>query len=195
MRLHKNLILTLVLIVFVTGGMISCSTKNKNTTNETVESSTTNTNNDVSKSSYSEGYGAACAIKDTDLTLEEMLTYAIQDEYLAHGEYDYILKTFGDQKPFNNIIKAEEKHIAELKIIFQKYELVIPMDLSKDHLIVPTSIKNALETGVQAEIDNIAMYKRFLEQKLPEDVRATFVFLMKGSESHLSAFRNNLNKY
>jgi len=192
-RLNKNLILTLLLIIVITGGMISCSNKKLKTTNETVESSTTNSTNNVSTSSYSEGYGAACAIKDTNLTLEEMLTYAIQDEYLAHGEYDYILKTFGDQKPFSNIIKAEEKHIAELKLIFQKYEIVIPLDLSKDHLIVPTSIKNALETGVQAEIDNIAMYKRFLEQKLPDDVRATFVFLMNGSESHLSAFRKNLN--
>ena len=38
-----------------------------------------------------------------------MLTYAIQDEYLAHAEYDYILKNFGDQRPASNIIKAEEK--------------------------------------------------------------------------------------
>lgn len=183
MRFNKNLILSLFLLAVMTGGIVSCSAKKINTTN------------DGSKISYSDGYGAACASKDTDLTLEEMLTYAIQDEYLAHGEYDYILKNFGDQKPFNNIIKAEENHIAELKKVFQTYNFTFPLDVSKDYLLIPTSIKNALEIGVQAEIDNIAMYKRFLEQKLPDDVRATFVFLRNGSENHLSAFRNNLNKY
>jgi len=32
-------------------------------------------------------YGAIGALADDNLTMEEMFTYAIQDEQLAHGEY------------------------------------------------------------------------------------------------------------
>ena len=140
------------------------------------------------------GYGAAGAAADKDLTVEKMLVYAIQDEYLAHGEYEYVLSKFGDQRPFNNIVEAEVQHIAELKILFGKYKLAVPADMSKDHIIPAASMDEALKIGVQAEIDNIAMYKSFLNKDLPEDVKSTFNFLMNGSESHLEAFQRNLNR-
>jgi hypothetical protein len=139
------------------------------------------------------GYGAAGAAADKDLTMEKMLVYAIQDEYLAHGEYEYVLSKFGDQRPFNNIVEAEVQHIAELKILFDNYKLAVPIDMSKDHIIPAASMDEALKIGEQAEIDNIAMYKSFLNKDLPEDVKSTFNFLMKGSESHLEAFQKNLN--
>lgn len=140
------------------------------------------------------GYGAAGAAADKDLTVEKMLVYAIQDEYLAHGEYEYVLNKFGDQRPFNNIVEAEAQHIAELKVLFGTYKLTVPTDTSKDHIIPPATIDDALKIGVQAEIDNIAMYKSFLEKDLPEDVKSTFNLLRSGSESHLDAFQRNLNR-
>jgi hypothetical protein len=139
------------------------------------------------------GYGAAGAAADKDLTMEKILVYAIQDEYLAHGEYEYVLNKFGDQRPFNNIVEAEVQHIAELKILFENYKLAVPADMSKDHIIPAASMDEALKIGVQAEIDNIAMYKSFLNKDLPEDVKSTFNYLLRGSESHLEAFQKNLN--
>ncbi len=140
------------------------------------------------------GYGAAGAAADKDLTVEKMLVYAIQDEYLAHGEYEYVLSKFGDQRPFNNIVEAEVQHIAELKILFDKYKLAVPADMSKDHIIPAASMDEALKIGVQAEIDNIAMYKSFLNKDLPEDVKSTFNFLLNGSQNHLEAFQRNQNR-
>lgn len=140
------------------------------------------------------GFGAAGAAADKALTMDKMLVYAIQDEYLARGEYDYILNKFGDQRPFSNIIKSEEQHITELKILFDKYKLTIPADTSKDHLIPPASIEEALKIGVQAEIDNIAMYESFLNNELPDDVKSTFNMLKSGSENHLEAFQKNLDR-
>ncbi len=139
-------------------------------------------------------YGAAAASEDEALTVEKMLVYAIQDEYLAHGEYAYILETFGDQTPFNNIIKAEEEHISSLEAVFKANNYTIPEDLSANYLIVPESVNEALETGVEAEIVNIDMYQRFLEQELPDDVKNTFTALKRASESHLKAFQNKLGK-
>jgi hypothetical protein len=140
------------------------------------------------------GYGAAGVAADKDLTVEKMLVYAIQDEYLAHGEYECVLNKFVDQKPFNNIVEAEVQHIAELKVLFGTYKLAVPSDTSKDHIIPPASMDEALKIGVQAEIDNIAMYKSFLAKELPEDVKSTFNLLKSGSENHLEAFQRNLNR-
>ncbi|MGA9517513.1 MAG: hypothetical protein WBV27_01890, partial [Trichococcus sp.] len=79
-------------------------------------------------------YGAVGALADNDLTMEEMFTYAIQDEQLAHGEYAYVLGTFGDQAPFNNIVSAEAQHVSEMTVLFEKYDLAVPADESADHL-------------------------------------------------------------
>ena len=40
-------------------------------------------------------------------------------------------------------------------------------------------------TCVAGEVDNIAMYNKFLEQDIPDDVRATFTALRNASEGHL----------
>ena len=145
-------------------------------------------------SSNSSNFGAAGASQEKQLTLEKMLTYAIQDEFLARAEYEHIINKYGDVKPFSNIIKAEESHIEMLKPLFSKYNFPIPVDNAKDHLITPTDIKESLKTGVQAEIDNIAMYERFLKEPLEADVKSVFTELLNASKNHLDAFQKNLNK-
>ena len=52
-----------------------------------------------SKESSLEGYGAKGALADKDLTINDMLVYAVQDEYLALGEYQAIIEKFGEQRP------------------------------------------------------------------------------------------------
>lgn len=140
-------------------------------------------------------YGAVGALADNDLTLKEMFTYAIQDEQLAHGEYAYVLETLGDQAPFNNIISAEAQHITEMTVLFEKYDMTVPTDESADYLKQAADTKEALETCATGEVDNIAMYNKFLEQDIPDDVRATFTALRNASEGHLQAFEKSLEKY
>lgn len=140
------------------------------------------------------GFGSKTALTDPNLTLASMLTYAIQDEYLAHAEYLAILDTYGNQNPFSNIVKAEESHISALTPLFAEYDIALPIDDAADRIILPKSITDALEIGVVAEIDNIDMYQLFLEQDIPDDVKAVFTNLMKASESHLAAFKNALGR-
>lgn len=61
-----------------------------------------------------EPFGVEGVLIDEEYSLEGMLVYAIQDEYLAQTEYDMIMSEFGVNRPFSNISKAEAKHI-ELK--------------------------------------------------------------------------------
>jgi hypothetical protein len=140
-------------------------------------------------------FGAKGAAGKDNLTLEQMLVYAVQDEYLARAEYKLIMSAYGEARPFANIIKAEEQHIAWLVEIFDKYGLNLPEDNAGEHVALPADLKAAYQTGVQAEIDNIAMYESFMEKDLPADVADLFAELKSASENHLRAFRNNLNRY
>ena len=140
-------------------------------------------------------FGARGAFSAENLTLMQMLTYAIQDEYLARAEYEAIMQEYGPMKPFSNIIRSEERHISWLVPFFEQYGFKIPEDYASDHVILPENIKTALEIGVQAELDNIAMYEVFLEENLPEDVRDVFERLMAASKNHLEAFRRGSGRY
>lgn len=140
----------------------------------------------------SSDYGHIGAANDTEYTLEEMLQYAIQDEYLALSEYEYLINELGADRPFTNIMKAEQSHIEAIELLYNTYGIAIPVVDPTSLLYLPATIEEALAIGVQAEIDNIAMYEAFLQHDLPEDVRITFENLQKASESHLSAFENNL---
>jgi len=140
------------------------------------------------------GYGAAGALADDDLTVLDMLTYAVQDEYLARGEYEAIEETFGSQKPYTNIKSAEETHLAYLEAVYAAYGLAFPEDESAPHIVLPETLLEAAMTGVQAEIDNIEMYEIFMGHELPENVYEVFSALKSGSESHLLAFQKQVDR-
>jgi hypothetical protein len=140
-------------------------------------------------------FGAKGAANESTLNLSKMLNYAIQDEYLAQAEYAYIIEKFGNSRPFSNIIKAEKKHIEMLVPIFEKYKIFVPENIAANYLIKTSSIKESLSAGVQAEIENIDMYKHFLKQDLPGDVKVLFERLMKASQNHLRAFKKALSRY
>jgi hypothetical protein len=96
--------------------------------------------------------------------------------------------------------EAEEKHLAWLKDAFAALGLSFPVDASGAYIQVPVTLLDAYKAGVQAEIDNIAMYDRFLDTALiqnPEnkDLKILFTNLRNASENHLRAFQNQLTKY
>ena len=144
-------------------------------------------------------WGAKAADLNSSPDLADMLRYAIEDEYLARAEYAAIMKEFGSQRPFSNIMKAEETHIGWLRDVYARLQMTIPEDRAKDYVVLPKSLEDAYRAGVQAEIDNIAMYDHFLSTDIirkPENdfVADVFVRLRDASKNHLSAFRNALNR-
>lgn len=135
-----------------------------------------------------EPFGAESALVDEEYSLEEMLVYAIQDEYLAQAEYDVIMSEFGVDRPFSNIAKAEAKHIELLLPLFEAHGIPVPDNNASEKTVVPSTLSEIYKTGVEAEIKNIDMYEKFLKEDLPEDVRTAFESLKAASENHLRAF-------
>jgi hypothetical protein len=142
-----------------------------------------------------DSYGSVSALDQSVFAIEEMLIYALQDEYAARAEYDYVISTFDITKPFSNIIKSEETHISLLLPLFDTYNMLDLEDTSDSHLISIASVEEAFDIGVQAEILNISMYNLFLEQEdLPDDIKDVFIKLRDASINHLNAFKKNAAK-
>ncbi|WP_442600049.1 DUF2202 domain-containing protein [Neobacillus sp. D3-1R] len=141
-------------------------------------------------------FGAKGALQDSSITLEEALTYAIQDEYLAQARYDAIIAKFGSKRPFTNIKSAEQRHISALLTLFKKYNVKVPVDNAKQYSKEPGSLKEAFQAGVEGEVDNIAMYNKLGSlPNLPQDVKAVMKQLGDASQNHLAAFKRGLSQY
>lgn len=139
-------------------------------------------------------YGAKGASSRTDYTLEDMLLYALQDEHLALAEYEAIMEAYGAERPYLNIAEAERTHIGYVEDLYAELGWDVPDFDASAHVTVPSSLEEAASIGVQAEIDNIAMYESFLAENLPETVRDVFTDLKESSEKHLAAFERQLDK-
>ncbi len=145
--------------------------------------------------SQNELFGASAAQSTDEFTLEEMLQYAIEDERLALAEYEFIMKEFNVSRPFSNIIKAEQSHEKALLNLYDVYGFEVSDFDATSHVVLPDSLSEIYDIGVEAEIANIAMYDKFLSYDLPDDVRRVFEALKKGSLNHLDSFKRQSSKY
>lgn len=140
-------------------------------------------------------YGAAGALQKESFSIERMLTYALQDEYLAKAEYEAVIETYGKIRPFTNIVLSEEQHVSLLKPLFEKYDIKLPEDNSSKYIFVPDNLTDTFKLEVKTEVNNIAMYEKFLDQKdLPEDIKLVFEALKNASENHLKAFERGVSR-
>ena len=123
--------------------------------------------------------------------LEQALIEALDDEYKACATYQHIISTFGEIRPFINIIEAEKRHIQALHPLFIKYGFSIPEDSWDSRVETPNNILEACQAGVEAEIENAEMYDRLLAAtKDYADVQQVFKNLQRASqENHLPAFQ------
>ncbi|MDG5473292.1 ferritin family protein [Jeotgalibacillus sp. ET6] len=142
-----------------------------------------------------ENYGAKGALSSSSLSIAQMLTYALQDEYLAQARYNDILNNLGYIRTFAQIKEAELRHINALIPLFQRYQVPIPEDLSQPFVTTPENNKEAYAAGVQGEIENISMYEKFLSFEIPLDMRTVFSQLRNASLNHLAAFERGLARF
>lgn len=184
----NTLLLTIVALIIgiIAGGNMYKSTSGKENNNQVV-------------ATHSNCLADEClAIKDLAFPTSELteeakmaLEKAIDDEYKALSVYESVLKKFGSVRPFSMIKGAEDQHIASLKNLFDKYGLQVPTNNWPNKIIIPATLQESCQTGVDAEIANTALYQ---DELLPavtdyEDISLVFTNLMNASQQkHLPAF-------
>jgi soluble lytic murein transglycosylase-like protein len=125
-----------------------------------------------------------------DAATQQALVEAIKDEYQARALYQAVIAKFGQVRPFVNIVRAEENHITELKVLFSAYDIPVPPDPYAGAIHAPVTIQEACRISAQAEIDNGAIYERLLKTVKEPDIVATFTRLRDASlRAHLPAFQ------
>ena len=128
------------------------------------------------------GDGTAAALRE-----------ALDDEYHARATYRRVIETFGEVRPFANVVEAEERHIGALLALFERYGLDAPPDRWRGCVPAPSSIRDACGAAIEAEIQNVAMYDRLLAMVDDPHARAIMQRLQEASrERHLPAFRRCL---
>jgi len=136
---------------------------------------------------------------------EDGLVFMYQEEKVARDVYLKLGELWG-LRVFENIAKAEQKHMDAVKDILEKYELEIPvisdeigvfdnndLQLLYDQLLAQGSVSSndALIVGKLVEETDIAD----LEERLidaPEDISLVYNSLLNGSFNHLNAFSKQI---
>lgn len=145
-------------------------------------------------------------IATADATAEQ-LVYLIEEEKLAHDVYSKMFELWGS-KVFGNILNSEASHQSQVLTVMATRDIADPRssqegvfknaDLQKlyDELIAKgsKSAVDAYEVGVAIEVLDIDDLTKILATAKDADVIAMMENLRRGSENHLRAFNNQLNK-
>jgi hypothetical protein len=148
-------------------------------------------------------------VEDLSAAEREAILYMVEEEKLARDVYITLYGKF-NQRIFNNISKAEQRHYDMLDELIVKYNLVNPVknmgvgqfanpDLQKLYYALveagSKSESDALLVGAEIEDLDIADILEYLEDVDNEDITVVLNNLEKGSENHLRAFYKNLQNY
>lgn len=143
-----------------------------------------------------------------DLTASEKdgLLFMVEEEKLA-GDVYLALNEKWNLRVFDNIGKAERTHEAAVKTLLTRYSLPDPTkgagEYSNEslqglyHDLVSrggVSVRDALLVGAAIEEIDILDLEERMAQTDREDILLVYANLIKGSENHLRAFVNNLQR-
>jgi len=143
-----------------------------------------------------------------DLTASEKdgLLFMAEEEKLAGDVYQALNEKW-NLRVFNNIGKAERTHEAAIKTLLTRYSLPDPtrgagefsndtMQVLYDDLVIrgSASARDALQVGAAVEEIDILDLKERMAQTDKADILMVYANLEKGSENHLRAFVNNLQR-
>lgn len=119
----------------------------------------------------------------------EALMLALDDEYKAWSVYDQVIADFGVARPFTSIQRAEENHISALVSLFDRYGLDVPENEWLGSVPAFDDLAAACEAGVEAEIENAALYDQLFSMVDNPDIIRVFTALQQASQDkHLPAF-------
>jgi hypothetical protein len=101
------------------------------------------------------------------------------------------MNDFGPVRPFSTIVNAEVRHSEAIAFLYESPGLAVPASIwAIEDVPAFPSVFAACQAGVEAELDNAAIYDRYLGLDLPWDVRQVFDSNRAASlNNHLPAFQ------
>jgi len=180
--MHKKHVVLLILLAFVLGGLA-------------VGAVITVVETDADRIAEKVADNRTCVIRDAivdletpdgslPLSVQEALNTALQDEYHARATYLAILERYGEVRPFSSIVVSEERHIAILGAIYERYGLEMP-PMEPVEIVVGDTLTEACQLGVQEEIDNAALYEEILSAvEGYDEIEYAFENLSRASRDH-----------
>lgn len=131
-----------------------------------------------------------------DAQAHEAVLRALDDEYLAQTTYAEIIRRYGVDRPFSNIMQAERVHETLLTTILRDNALPVPPNPyasgAKPLTGFPASAAEACAVGVAAEVENIRLYDEELLPAVaayPEVVAVMTKLRNDSAGRHLPAFQ------
>lgn len=137
---------------------------------------------------------------------EEGLLFMAEEEKLAEDAYSS-LNEIWSLRVFDNIGRAERTHQAAVETLLVRYSLAVPAnppgEFSNETLqslyndLVSRgglSVEEALRVGASIEELDILDLEERMAQTDKEDIQLVYSNLKRGSENHLRAFVNNLER-
>ena len=137
---------------------------------------------------------------------EEGLLFMAEEEKLAGDVYSALNEVW-NLRVFDNIGRAEQTHQAAVETLLERYSLAVPAkpagEFSNETLqslyndLVSrgeASLEEALRVGAAIEEIDILDLQERIAQTDREDILLVYSNLKRGSENHLRAFANNLER-
>ena len=126
----------------------------------------------------------------------DALYAALADERRSRALYQAVLDRHGRVMPFANIVNAEVMHARHVADLMTARGIEIPPDTQAFEASgMPDSVAACCEMAMQAEIDNVALYDRWLTRVDDRAVREVFTHLRwMSQERHLPAFSRHAGR-
>jgi hypothetical protein len=125
---------------------------------------------------------------EIDIALEALT--AEHGEYAAYATYKAIIDEFGAVQPYTNILGSEQKHIDFLVGYLEGAGVEIPENPWLGAIPAPADLMAAAQAGIDAEIDNVAMYDELLARDIADPALVDLLQRLRGmsEDRHLPAF-------
>ena len=133
---------------------------------------------------------------DVSVSLEAILSDALDDEYKAEATYAAVLARLGPVRPFISIVEAERRHADALLRQCARLGFVPQPNRWAGKVHAPATLADACREAIAAEVDNIALYDRLLPKVADSETQDVLSRLQAASrDRHLPAFRRCLDRH
>lgn len=149
------------------------------------------------------------ATASTAATLSEAvargLAFSREEERMARDLYAALAKIHAGATPMSRITTSEQRHYDAIGTLLTRYGVADPsagrvagsyadaelQKLYDDWLARgKASLQAAYQVGIELEQRDIADLKKLSTGTAPDDIKAVYANLLRGSENHLRAFQN-----